>query len=86
MLVRESMYVLRDDHRGYRVKGSHIMIGEGKKGGCCYSQNSRKGNITYFCERTGRIFSEDIKVRKLYGIRKDFCIEPGITFSSFTYV
>ena len=39
------------------------------------SQKSLKGDITYFCERTGRIFREDIKVCKLY-IRKDFCPEP----------
>ena len=45
------------------------------KAGFCDSRKSRKGDITYFCERTGRIFREDIKVCKLY-IRKDFCPEP----------
>ena len=34
--------------------------------GFCDSQKSRKGDITYFCERTGWIFRED----------KDFCAEP----------
>ena len=32
----------------------------------CDSQKSRKGDITYFCERTGRILRVDIKVCKLY--------------------
>ena len=44
--------------------------------GFCDSQKLRKSDITYFCERTGRISREDIKVCKLY-IRKDFCPEPG---------
>ena len=41
------------------------------------TQKSRKGDITYFCERTGRIFREDIKIKvcKIY-IHKDFCPEP----------
>ena len=43
--------------------------------GFCDSQKSRKGDITYFCERTGRIFREDIKIYELY-IRKDFYPEP----------
>ena len=66
--------------RGYRVKVSLIMIGgrginNEERRGFCDSQKSRKGDITYFCERTERIFREDIKVSKLY-IRKDFCPEP----------
>lgn len=43
--------------------------------GLCDSQKQRKGDITYFCDRTERIIREDIKVSKLY-IRKDFCPEP----------
>ena len=55
------------------------MIGEGgitneEKGEFCDSQMLRKGDITYFCEITGRMFREDIKVHKLY-IHKDFCAE-----------
>ena len=38
-------------------------------------QKSRKGDITYFYERTGRIFREDIKVYKMY-TPKDFYPEP----------
>ena len=38
------------------------------------------GDIAYFCERTGRILREDIKVYKLY-IRKDSQAELGIIFS-----
>ena len=47
--------------------------------GLCDSQESQKCDITYFCERTGRIFREDIKVCKLY-IRKGFCPEPKNNF------
>ena len=47
--------------------------------GLCDSQKQRKGDITYFCDRTERIFREDIKVSKLY-IRKDFCPEPKKKF------
>ena len=53
--------------------------------GFCDSRKSRKGDITYFCERTGRIFSEDIKVCKIY-IRKDFCPEPKRKISLFAHV
>ena len=64
------------------VKVSQIMIvGRWERGkvGFCDSQKSRKGDITYFCERTGRILREDIKVCKLY-IRKDSWAEPEFVF------
>ena len=40
------------------------------------SQKSRKGNITYFFERAGRMFREDIKVCKMC-IHKNFSAAPG---------
>ena len=39
------------------------------------SQKSRKGDIIIVCERTIRIFREDIKLCKIY-VHKDFCAEP----------
>ena len=50
-------------------------INNEEKAKFCDSQKSRKGDITYIFERTGRIFKEDIKVYKMY-IHKDFCAEP----------
>ena len=66
------------------------MIGEGgitdeEMGEFCDSQKSRKGGITYVCERTGRIFREDIKVCKT-NIAKDFCPEPKKTISWLAHV
>ena len=43
------------------------------KGGFCDSQKSMKGDITYFCERIGRIFREDIYQ---LDTRKDSRAEP----------
>ena len=43
---------------------------------------SRKGDIIYFCEITGRMFREDIKVHKLY-IHKDFCAELEKKFTIY---
>ena len=43
--------------------------------GLCDSQKLWKGDITYFCERTGRIFKENTIVCKFY-MHKDFCAEP----------
>ena len=38
------------------------------------TQKLLEGGITYFCERTGRIFREDIKICKV-NIRKNFRAE-----------
>ena len=43
------------------------------------SQQSRKGDITYFGERTGRILRENIEVCNLH-IRKDSRAEQRIIF------
>jgi len=43
--------------------------------GTLYACKSHRREITYFYERTGRIFREDIKVCKMY-IMKNFCPEP----------
>ena len=48
------------------------------------SQKSRKGDITYFCEKTGWIFREDIEVCKMY-IHKDLCAEPEKIISRSTF-
>ena len=59
-------------------------LGEGK-GGFCNYQKSRKGDMTYFCERTGRIVIEDIKVCNMY-IHTYFCPDPEQIIQWFTHV
>ena len=51
----------------------------------CDSRKSWKGDIIYFCERTGGILREDIKVCNLF-IRKNSRAEPDKIISRFTYV
>ena len=53
--------------------------------GFCDFRKSRKGDITYFCERTGRILREDIEVCNLY-IRKNSRAEPEKIISLFTHL
>ena len=65
------------------VKVGHIMIGGRGKGGILWP--SKVADIRYFCERTGRIFREDIKVCKMY-IHTDFCSDPEKMISWFTHV
>ena len=66
------------------------MIGGGgitneEKGEFCDSQKSRRGDITYFWERTGRILREDIKVCKLY-IHNNSRAGLGRIISRFTHL
>ena len=75
-----------------RVKVSLIIAGEGGinniERGLKWDSATLEScgrDITYFCERTGRIFKENIKVFKLY-IRKDFCPESKRNISWFAHV